>query len=245
MKHFNPFYYALWCMGLLLINSCAETRKDKSEADAVDAALTESVEPEIVFENSYVQMVKVHLDPGQRLVSHQGAPRAIYSLADYSLQWEENGQDLGRKSWQKGEVHFHESGIHSAKNIGDQAAVWVAFVHKGNKLPDCPEDLLDKDVNAVSPDYATLMFENDLMRITRVDLPTGASIPRHSGINRLIYSLTDYSLKYEDENEEVGIWDFGQDTVHWHEACEHSVENAGEDLVSYLVVAFKDKKEKR
>ncbi len=74
---------------------------------------------------------------------------------------------------------------------------------------------------------------------TKVNLPKGESIATHSGINRIVYSLSDYDLKYDSDTEGQVDKQFKVGDIHWHEACMHSLENNGDTDASYLVVSYK------
>ena len=128
----------------------------------------------------------------------------------------------------------------------------IAFVSvflscKNNKKKDPEKDKPSEEivVKTVSPvvlfenDFAEAIFDNNDFRITKVYLSTGESIPMHSGISRIIYSLSDYDLKYESDTEGKLEKQFNSGDIHWHEACQHALENAGETEATFLVVSYK------
>ncbi len=223
----------------LLCTACGNQGEKNAESTRTEASTAKEVVPEVVFENDYAKVVKVTLAPGEALASHQGEERVIYSLTDYSIEWEEQGKAEGVKSWNKGDIHVHEAGQHSARNNGNSTAQWLAFVKKKAELPDCSENTLENDVTTVAPDFANQGFENEAFRITEVTLPPGENIPMHSGINRVIYSLTDYRIRYESNREGKGEKSFQTGDAHWHEACKHALENTGNKEARFLVVAYK------
>lgn len=228
------------CILLWTLTACAGSDQNKAPESASNSQeQATAVSPEVLFENDYSEVVKVRLAPGQALASHQGEARVIYSLSDYSIQWEENGQDEGIKSWKAGDVHAHVAGQHSAKNTGDTTAEWLAFIKKEAELPDSEENMLENDVNTVASELSTIRFENDSYKITEVNLPAGQSIPTHSGINRIIYSLSDYSLQYDSNREGSEEKSFKAGEAHWHEASEHALKNIGMTEARFLVVAYK------
>ena len=236
----NSTYYrhlSILLLTLVLAACGSENKKESQEAAA--PGTDRIVEPEVVFENQYAKVVKVSLAPGEALAPHKGEQRIIYSLSDYSIEWEEAGKDEGVKTWKKGDVHFHEASRHAAKNNGDATAEWLAFVKKDAELPECGENTLENDVNSVAPDFADQRFENDVFKITEVTLPQGENIPTHAGVNRMIYSLNDYQIMYESDKEEKTEKTFKSGDNHWHEACQHALENTGETEAKLLVVAFK------
>jgi len=226
-------------ISLFLFASCGNQEKENAESTSSEAQVSQEVMPEIVFENDYAKVVKVSLAPGEALAPHEGEERVIYSLTDYSIDWVEQGKKEGTKSWSKGDVHFHKAGQHSAKNSGNTTAEWLAFIKKEAELPDCGENTLENDVNSVVPDFAKQKFDNSVFNITEVSLPQGENIPMHAGVNRIIYSLTDYQVMYESEQVEKEEKSFKTGDIHWHEACAHALENTGSGEARFLVVAYK------
>jgi quercetin dioxygenase-like cupin family protein len=237
MKNSINYLFSLAAF-LLLFTACG--KQGAQETENADTDMAKIVSPEVVFENTYSEVVKVSLAPGEALAAHEGAERVIYSLSDYTIDWVEKGRDEGAKSWSEGDVHAHEAGEHSAQNNGNTTAEWLAFVKKEASLPDCADNTLDKDVNSVAADYAEQLFENAYFRVTEVSLPAGASIPMHSGINRIIYSLSDYQILYESDKEGTVEKSFKSGEVHWHDACQHALENTGETTARFLVVSYKE-----
>jgi quercetin dioxygenase-like cupin family protein len=144
------------------------------------------------------------------------------------------------KSWQKGDVHYHVSGKHAATNNGNSSAEWLAFVVKNTELPACPDHSPEKDLHAVAPDFINQRYANERFMVTEVTLPEGETIPMHSGINRIIYSLSDYQILYESDKAGKEENSFKTGDIHWHEACQHALENTGQSEAHFLVVAFSE-----
>ncbi len=236
----NQNFYRLGLLTLmLLVVSCAnQTEKNnRQNTDGVQSSMVDG--RQTIFENEYATVVKVSLLPGDSLETHRAEQRVIYSLSDYSIDWKERGENVGTKTWKKGEAYFHDDGEHAARNNGTTTAEWLVFTKKNAQLPDCDKNTIENDVNSVSPEYADVLFDNDEFKITEVTLPKGAEIPMHSGINRIIYSLTDYKIAYESDREGVTEKQFRSDEVHWHEPCMHRLEKISDTEAKYIVVSFK------
>jgi hypothetical protein len=238
MKNSIPFFILFFAMLSFFLVACGNEGEKTAETSS-ESTSSKEVTPEVVFENAYAKVVRVSLAPGESLASHEGEARVIYSLSDYSIDWVEQGKSEGTKSWKKGDVHVHEAGQHAAKNIGQSTAEWLAFVKGKAELPDCSDNTVENDVHTVAPDFADQRFDNEAFRITEVSLPPGESIPMHSGINRVIYSLSDYRIRYESNKEGTGDKSFQRGDAHWHEACMHALENTGQGDARFLVVAYK------
>lgn len=225
----------------LLLFACGNQNKKNTPQKTDPVQMSMEFDPEVIFENDYAKVVKVRLAPGESIRPHQGEKRAIYSLSDYAIDWEEKGEALGTKTWKKGEAHYHEAGQHAATNDGTNTAEWLAFIKKNTDLPECGENQINNDVNSVSAEFAKVLLDNDEFKITEVTLRKDASIPMHSGINRIIYSLSDYQITYESDDEGKSEKQFQTGDIHWHQACQHALENDGETNARFLVVSYKRK----
>lgn len=238
MKNSNFYPLAIAALTLLFVACGNQNKKNTSATNDKDEIFKEG-EHKLIFENDYAKVAKVRLAPGESIQPHDGEQRMIYSLTDYDIDWEEQGKNLGVKTWKKGYIHFHEAGQHSAKNTGETAAEWIVFSRKIKELPDCKENTLDNNLSSVSAQFANVLFDNDAFKVTEVTLPVHEVIPMHLGINRIIYSLSDYTLKYKsDTNEEVEK-QFKRADTHWHEGCKHELQNIGDTDAKFLIVSYK------
>ena len=102
-----------------------------------------------------------------------------------------------------------------------------------------PPEEVTQDVVVPTPQHAEPMFNNDYVKAVKFTLGPGDKLPLHQGTRRVIYSLSDYKIKWmEGDLQTEKQWKKGQ--VHWHDAAQHAVENIGKTEAEYLVVARKD-----
>ncbi len=219
-------------LGLIAMTSCASEDRSASETEH------ELAHPEVVFENDFAKVARVMLEPGQKLASHEGTDRLIYSLTDYSIDWIVNGESQGERNWSEGDVHVHVPDTHAAVNTGSTTAMWVAFARK-NDVPDSYQRDLEHDVSSLEGDFAEVKFDGDLFRVIKVTLSPGAAIPSHEGTHRVIYSLSNYSILHESDETGTTERSFEAGDVHWHSPGVHSIQNIGESEARFLVIAYK------
>lgn len=207
------------------------------------ACETESNEimPETVFENEYAKVSHVTLETGQQQPSHYGEDRIIYSLNDYTIGFQQDEMEVEEHQLNEDDVHFHESGEHYSRNTGEETAEWLVFERKTDDLPqaDDLETDIEEDLNLNKS--TTVLFENELFKATKVRVEPGMEIPEHEGSNRVVYSLSNYTVDFdsEAEAEEDRVTEFEIGDVHWHQAAEHSVEISGNTLAEFLIVVYK------
>ena len=222
----------------LVLSSCGNENRNEIDGTVVEQEhLDNEANSKVIFENDFAKVTKFTLAPTESLATHNGEERVIYSLSDYSIDWEEQGEKLGAKSRKMGDVHFHEAGTHAAQNNGTTAAEWIVFTRKDGKMSDCDES----KVTAASPDFSKLLLDNESFSVTKILLPKGMKIPMHSGINRVIYSLSDYKIIYNTNKGSEGEKQMKAGDIHWHEDCQHAIENIGDTDAEYLVVSYKKK----
>lgn len=79
---------------------------------------------EELLSNDAFEVHEVTLEPGQRLPDHTGYARIVHALSDYEVTFMQGGEEATR-SFSRGDVHFHEAGVHAIRNAGDGAAEFL------------------------------------------------------------------------------------------------------------------------
>ncbi|MBD3385526.1 hypothetical protein GF407_11445 [candidate division KSB1 bacterium] len=192
----------------------------------------------VVFENDYVKAVEFMLEPGDKLPLHKGGKRVVYALSDYKVKWTE-GDETSEKEWQKGDAHWHDAIEHAIENIGDTIASYMVVMRKDALLPETGEYDLSRDASQLDSEHSKIIFDNEHVRLIGVTLGSGESQPKHEGIYRLIYSLSDYKIEYTYNETNTVESQMEKGYVHWHAPDRHSVKNIGDPPAHYLIFAFK------
>jgi quercetin dioxygenase-like cupin family protein len=226
-------YILLVLTGLFLLTACAQ-----EEAEVVEDVLKAAPDKaSTLFDNDFVRMDKFTLEPGEALPLHKGGPRAVYALSDYTIKWTE-GDRVSEQTWQRGDAHWHDAVPHAAENVGDGDAVYLTVTRKEMGLPaDAGYDTA-QDAGELDTEHAGVAFENDHVRVIEVELGPGESQPLHHGVNRLVYSLSDYRIEYTSDQMDTKEMTMAKGEAHWHGADEHAVENVGETPAHYVIFEF-------
>lgn len=90
------------------------------------------------------------------------------------------------------------------------------------------------DVAALDSPYVTTPVEAGFAELHRVTLPPGASLARHRGGARVIYSLDGYDLRFTTGDLDT-TRTFASSALHYHEAGVHAVANAEGDSAAFVV----------
>ncbi len=232
MKYLMVF--AILALYLLCFLNCEKAEKNEIVKDIVKAAPENT---KLIFENNYVKVIEFYLKPGEKLPMHEGGKRIIYALTDYTIKWIEEDQ-ISTKEWTRRDIHWHEAIAHAVENIGETDAKFVVFTRKESEL--APTEGYDVSKNAAECDsaHSKIIFHNEEVCVVEVNVPPGEQQQMHHGINRLIYSLDPYEIRYTSDKMGVKEAEFHAGDVHWHGADEHAIENIGNTPASYLIIEF-------
>lgn len=90
-------------------------------------------------------------------------------------------------------------------------------------------------LTALENEFTATVHETPTAVVHRIDLPAEETIGPHEGGDRVIYSLSSYTLQYEEGETEGTERSFAPGEVHFHAGGVHSVTNTGTETASYLV----------
>jgi beta-alanine degradation protein BauB len=191
---------------------------------------------QLLFENNYVRVLHVTLEPGEGQPLHTCNNRFIYALTGYTINYYQPN-DTTQISWNEGGIHWHEKGVHAVENAGETLVDYLAIERKDARLPAATVE--DPPPATLETGYWMEIFENDHAHVARISLPPGESIPEHDGYHRLVYSLSNYEIRYASEEKGTVEKSFSSGDFHWHAADMHAVENIGDDVAEYILFGFK------
>jgi quercetin dioxygenase-like cupin family protein len=220
---------------VLLAGALSACGGDAPRTDEV-AVETQSATPsaqvkQFALQNEWAEAFTITLAPGEALPAHDGAARVVYSLGDYTIRYTE-GDSTRETTWQRGDVHTHGAGEHAIENIGTTPAQLLIVHRTSAPLP------AGGDVTDATPSSAPLV-DDDRLTVREVTLEPAASEPAHAGRARVVYALTDYTIRYETDGEAPTERSFTAGQAHWHDAGQHRVTNIGTTPARFLVVQFK------
>jgi quercetin dioxygenase-like cupin family protein len=223
-------------LALAFVTACAADSKPGTPSAANSASVASADPTTSLFSNEYATASIVSLAPGQVMPAHAGGPRAIYALSDYTIRFTQDGQ-TSDASWKTGQAHFHSAGEHALENTGSTEAKFLVVARTAQALPPAPTHR-DAPANAAAGATQKLL-ENDDVLVTEVRLPAGATLPRHHGMARAVYSLNDYTISYTAGSAAATVQSFTAGQAHWHDADEHLIVNTGGSEAHFVIVQFK------
>jgi hypothetical protein len=214
-----------------LVACGSETPRASEEAAAplaIDAVR------QVVLDNEFATAFTLTLEPGQSVAPHEGAARVVYSLSDYTIRYSE-GADSRETSWRTGDAHVHAPGTHAIANTGTTTARLLVVYRADTELPAGGSAA----VEAAGGEPTNLLVDDERFRVSVVAIPVGGVLPQHAGLPRVVYSLSEYSIRYEAEGAAATEQSFRTGEAHWHPADRHAITNTGTTDARFLVVQFK------
>ncbi|MEC9373019.1 MAG: hypothetical protein VYC34_04210 [Planctomycetota bacterium] len=199
--------------------------------------LTAPASTDKIFQNSKISVIEVRLDPGQRLPAHTANERIIYALTDGEILFTE-----GRNAWEEifaaGEAHYHGRGIHAVQNITDTPIQFLIFERRRSSAsaPDQP-DLAHADFDDEN-NRITHLFANSQARVSRVELPAGEELKQRDALDRAVYALSGYRVRYENESGISDVRRHEAGSIHWHDADRHTLVNVGDSTARFVVIEW-------
>jgi quercetin dioxygenase-like cupin family protein len=233
MRKYNLIFLAI--LFSLIVIVCKKEKPAVVE-DIVKAAPDKV---QVLLDNDWVLVTQFTLQPGDKLPMHKGGPRVIYSLSNYELKWQEGEAEAKSTHWHEGDVHWHDALPHAVENIGTSEAKYLVVTRKEKPLPDASGYDIEQDASHMDSEHSRVLLDNEAMRVVAVELPPGAKQELHHGINRIIYSLNNYTILYGTDKGEGGESTFAAGDVHWHQADQHAVENIGDTDANYVIFSLK------
>ncbi len=219
-------------------SSDASVAQGDTQAGAA-ASAEASIETKILLENEQIRVTHVTVPAGGSMQPHDGGQRAIYALADNDINWRPYGAVAERKSWPAGSVHFHDAGRHSLENVGSTPAEFVIFERLVASLPATATSQGGDSADA-APQQGTLLSENPAFQVMQVTLKPGAAQPLHDASARVVYSLSDYEIEWQEGDAAPEKRQFRTGQAHWHLDSKHAASNTGQTEARWLIVALKD-----
>lgn len=93
-----------------------------------------------------------------------------------------------------------------------------------------------EDAEKTSPQYYTILFENDKVRVFEYRLPPGEVEQMHSHPEGVIRFLSDATVRVTLEDGSKSIASSTNGDVQWRDHTIHAIENIGEtDAVAFVV----------
>jgi len=187
------------------------------------ALLAQKVNVEI--DNAWVLVSRVNLAPHEKLPLHEYPVSVVVYLTDAGAH-------------KTGETAYFAAGARAVENISDQPVEEVIIELKpGAPPPISPPITLDPV--RLDPEYHTVDFENDRVRVLRTVLEPHIKSPMHQHPPYVVVYVTELhtTMALSDGRLVDNVRRKGE--VAWRDAMKHSTENVGRRRAMEIQVELK------
>jgi quercetin dioxygenase-like cupin family protein len=205
-------------------------------AFAQDPVKVDAKHYKVMIDNDQVRVLKIHYGVKEKSVMHEHPASVVVFLTNSKVKFTlPNGTavDGGGKA---GDVQFSDAGKHLPQNVGSAALEGVLVELKGGAMGGAK---LALDPVKVDPAHHKVVFENDRVRVLRINLKAHDKTKQHEHPNGVAIYLTDTKAKFTlaDGKTREGGGKRGEAT--WAAAEKHSVQNLGAKPAEIILVELK------
>ena len=209
-------------------------------AFAQDPVKVDAKHYKVMIDNDQVRVLKIHYGAKEKSVMHEHPATVVVFLTDSKVKFtlpDGSTVDGGGKA---GDAQFADAGKHLPQNVGSAALEGVLVELKGGPMGS-PKVALDPV--KVDPAHHKVVFENDRVRVLRINLKPHDKTKQHEHPNGVAIYLTPVKAKFTlaDGTTRLSGFGGGVDDVRatWAAAEKHSVENLGAKPAEIILVELK------
>jgi beta-alanine degradation protein BauB len=212
------------CTGLLLFASPLLSQSEPPKQE------------KLVFENQYVKVYEVTIQPGEKLPPHHGGDRVVYCLNDCKLlyHWEGKTYEEKRKA---GDVHFHPEAVHFEENAGKTVVREIIVERQHAPLP--PHNGTGADMAAANPNNTKVIFDRDMAKVFELTLQMKDAASMHYGLDRLVYAPEGSQFVLVGPDGSKTKQTLKKGGCQWYSSGLGALENAGQTRTKLVVFGFK------
>jgi len=166
------------------------------QASYSDAVTADPSHYSTEFENDAVRVLRVDYGPGEQSVMHRHPFHCAVGLSDESWRMQDSTGAATEMSTPMGDLTCVDAGVHQMENLGSESAKVILFEMKDGQ-PDSWSSTVP-DAATADPAHYSVAWENDAVRVVRVNYGAGESSVLHHhpaycfvAINDGMWQMTD------------------------------------------------------
>lgn len=206
----------------------------------VQSGVPREAQPKIILENEYVRVSQFDaLPPGYTISRTPDFPEIALWLFDSSSQLLSRGATKTIDSFDFGSVQFLKDKIKSKIEApGGCDPLRLIYIDLIAVPPSTP---FDKDAVKLDPGHNKVLFENDRVRIVRLQFPLGEKGPIVDKRARVIILLSDMHAEVAKPGGAPEPRDGTAGTIYWSLGGSQATMNRNETKLDNIVVELKGK----
>jgi len=228
---------------VILLSACADTTGSPATLVAAQAAPADAVTADparysVLFENDLARLIRVKYPRGARSVMHSHPAGCAIFYKDSRFKMTAPTGESQTLENRAGDVSCSDAYSHLPENVG-AGDTELVLLHLKNRttfnhlqtgrslvVPSQPRipDPIDVD-----PSHYSVVFENDVVRLTRIKVPGGVNTPMHAHSAYCIVEIRDMETGVKAGDASCG------------DAMAHASQNAAKTVNEAITIEFKDR----
>jgi quercetin dioxygenase-like cupin family protein len=203
---------------------------------AQDPVSVDSKHYSVLLDNDQVRVLKIRYGPGEKSVMHDHPDAVAVFLNDSKAKFTLPDGTTTPSDSKAGEVRFTPAGKHLPENVGNKPFEVVLVELKGKSTTAAN---ITMDPVKIDPEHHKVAFENDRVRVLRVNFKAHEKLKEHEHPNGVAVFLTDVKSKFTlaDGKTREGGGKKGDAT--WAAAERHVVESTSNRPAEVIFIELK------
>lgn len=207
-------------------------------AAAQDLAIVSPNNSKVEIDNPWVRVLRLKQGPHEKTPVYESPASVTVYLTDVDQKFAGPGGKSQEMKHKLGEASYADAGKHSLENLSSEPLEEIIVELK----PDAPKGAgmppPELDPAKVEPKYATVLFENDRVRVLHTVLGAHVKNPLHAHPHNVVVfaiapdTMTTADGKTVDNPRKAG-------TVRWVEATQHATGNTTDNDTLEIQVELK------
>jgi len=206
-------------------------------ATAQDPVKVDAKHYKVLLENDQVRVLKIKYNAKEKSVMHAHPAGVAVFLTDGPTKFTLPDGSTVDASGKAGDVRFSEAGKHLPENTGNAPMELVLVELKGK--PSMGSTKVSIDPVKVDPAHHKVEFENDRVRVLRINFKPHDKTLEHEHPNGVAVFLTDTSSKFTLPGGKTRKASSKRGGAIWAAAERHSVENLSGKPAEVILVELK------
>ncbi len=206
-------------------------------AAAQDPVKVDSKHYKVEAENAWVRVLRIHYEPKEKSVMHRHPAGVVVYLADSKVKFGLPGGKSQEQSGKAGEAAWAPAGAHLPENLSDKPVEAILVELKARPAaakPAAAEDPLKTD-----PQVYKAEFENDRVRVLRVQVSPHVKTMMHSHPANVVIFMTDARIKFSFPDGKTQEAQVKAGQVVLDKPVKHAGENLSDKPAEVIVVELK------
>ncbi len=208
-------------------------------ASAQDPAKVDPAHCKVVLENQYVRVLRWTESPGDKSPMHSHPALVSIPLTSGKTRFTGPDGKTEEVETEAGQATWSEPSSHSSENLGETPGEVIQIELKAKPPASMTALPASLDAVTVDPKHYTVVFENERVRVLRVQYEPGEESVMHAHPANVAVFLSDGHTTFTLPGGKTSVANMKAGQVQWSGAEQHMPDNTGTTSVSLILVELR------